>query len=124
MREAITGWLEKKKRDARIETVAKEFLKALEIEFPNNGTTDRMLCLANLLHPFYRGHPLKLVDNVETETIQYMVDSHNTTMDWRKQQAELQQVDLEDRDDMDRYVFEQSQKTAGVSVSSQLDRLD
>ena len=119
MRENIVKWSQGKKRDPRMEAVAKEFIRNLEIEFPNNGTDDRWLCLANLLHPFFKGYPLRML-NAEKKTIQDMIDRHPTTIDWQQQQADLRQMDLAGNDEMEHFVLTQSQEDANVSVRLQL----
>lgn len=115
IKDHINKWLDAKDRDPRPAAVAKKFILLLDEFFENSGAEDRLLCLANMLHPFYKGHMLKLVNAYE-RTVEDLVDSHPSTVDWGAEQARLLQIELEGRDEIDRYVIEEARKASFNSV--------
>ena len=122
IKDRLSKWLDAKLRDPRPAAVAKEFLRLLEIHFPNCGADDRLLSLATLLHPYYRGHMLKPVKAYD-QTVKRLVDYHPSTVEWRREQARLNQIEPEGRDDIDRLILEEIRKASSKSVGSKQHRL-
>lgn len=111
----LSKWLDAKDRDPRPAAVAKRFLVLLDQHFPECGAEDRLLSFATLLHPYYRGHMLKPVKAYD-RTIEMLVDYHPSTLEWRREQARLHQIQPDDRDDIDRIIMEEIRKASSSSV--------
>ena len=118
----LEKWLDAKDRDPRPAAVAKKFLVLLDQHFPECGADDRLLSFATLLHPYYRGHMLRPVKAYD-RTIEMLVDYHPSTLDWRREQARLHQMQPEGCDDIDRIIMEEIRKASSVSVGLKLHRL-